>query len=269
MKSSVIVLRTHKVNDPAILDLFDKLRDACGVNRVYMMFDNTKGAWTSSDSNKDTNVFLVTDDECTRANSMHNQGFRCHSKVSWMFWHPETSFVLCHDWLRSKEADGTCPPFDYVWFVEYDVRCTGRFSEAFAVCDEIDADFMACGKDDARVDHFRLAKEEPRWCWFPKLDGEIATRAQHADRVGAFFPMVRFSTPMAETVRKEFGKSTGFCEVYVPTLAAFTPGIVSAAMPPSVLGKFQYAPTISREEWENISKSHTPCLVSQFYHPIK
>jgi hypothetical protein len=274
--SSVIVLRTHRVDDPAIVDLFYKLREDCGVHRVYVMFDDTKGAWNESDDSKspehmskDTNVFLVTDGDCTRANSMHDRGFRCHSEVSWMFWHPETSFVLCHDWLRSKEAEGTCPPFDYVWFLEYDVRCTGRFSEAFAVCDEIDADFMACGKNDVKADHLRLAKEEPGWCWFPRLDGEIVARVPLVERVGAFFPMVRFSTSMAEAVRNEFGKSTGFCEVYVPTLAAFAPGIVSAAIPPSVLGKFQYSPIISREEWDDISKSHGGNQPAQFYHPIK
>lgn len=273
--ASVIVLRTHRF-DSTILELYEKLRTDCGLHRVFVLFDNTQrtweqsqGTWEQSQGFTQENVFLVTDAECSSVNSMHDQGFRCHSDVSWMFWHPETSFVMCHDWLRAKESDGTCPPFDYVWFVEYDVRCTGAFSEAFAVCDSVDADFMASGRAESKADHLRLASEEPHWCWFPRLDGEIATRAPSEQRVGAFFPMVRFTTRMADTVRGEFGKSTGFCEVYVPTLAALSPGIVSAAIPPSVLGKFQYSPAISREEWAEIDGSHDSLSQAQFYHPVK
>ena len=79
--------------------------------------------------------------------------------------------------------------------------------------------------------------------------------------------MVRLSTPMSDAIKSEFGKSTGFCEVYVPTLASVVPGLVAKAMPAHVLGRFRYSPNISREEWGQIEKSHEgPSLL---YHPVK
>lgn len=270
MSNFVVVLRTHRLDDPEIIKLYEKIRAECGLFRTYVILDITNKRSTIPKSINSDDVFLVSDGDCIAANSMHDKGYSGNSSVSWMFWHPETSFVLCHDWLRSKEKAGTCPSFDYVWFVEYDVRCGGSFQDTLSVCNQIEADFMACGTSEGG-DRLRLAKEDPGWCWFPRLDGEIAKRVTHHDRVGAFFPMVRISTPMSEVIKREFGKSTGFCEVYIPTLASVTPGLVAKAMPAQVLGKFRYSPNISREEWKQIELSHrnAPDRPSLLYHPIK
>ena len=281
MNGYVVVLRTHRLDDPEFVNLYERLRTDCGEHRTYVMMDNTKGGWEASRgplcaidlpaSLTLDNTFLVTDADCVAVNSIHDQGYRGgNTVVSWMFWHPETAFVLCHDWLRAKEKEGSCPSFEYVWFVEYDVRCAGSFHDALTICNEIKSDFMACGTSEGG-DRLRFASEDPSWCWFPRLDGEIAKRVQHMDRVGSFFPMVRISTPMSEALKSEFGKSTGFSEVYTSTLAAVTPGLTAKAMPATVLGSFRYSPTITREKWtqiESLRKNPTvePPLL---YHPIK
>jgi hypothetical protein len=147
---------------------------------------------------------LVVDDAtCVAVNAMHVNDRET----------PEASIVMMHDWLRARRAG----PVDYVWFIEHGVRCFD-----LATCDEIDADFMArgygCGTEDCS-----------------RLEGLIAARAPLAERIGASVRIVRVSRAFVEKLRSEFGRSTGSCEVYLPTLCATTPGLIAAAIPSGVL----------------------------------
>ena len=76
--------------------------------------------------------------------------------------------------------------------------------------------------------------------------------------------MVRVSDAMVDAIRRSFGKSTGFCEVYIPTLCA-TSGLACKPMPAEVFGTFGYNPKISPDEMAKLSTSPNNLL----YHPVK
>ena len=264
--ASVCVLRAHVV-DESMLELFREMRDDLGADRVFVLFDDTRGGWPRDAVPPELAgcTLVVTDEECIAANTMHDKGYG-HDAASWSFWHPETSFVMMHDWLREK-----MDAVDLVWFVEYDVRCNGSFEHVLARCDAVPADFMACGGGEGQTT-LRTGREDPNWCWWPRLDGDIDARVAPADRVGAFFPMVRVSRALVEAIRAQFGRSTGFCEVYVPTLASTTPGLVAAAFPPGSLGQFRYRPMIEPDTWRAFqadTKHRMTPEDARLYHPIK
>ena len=267
-KDSTVVLRAHRIDD-AMLGLLAKLRLDLGDDRVYVLFDDTRGGWAKGGGDDveglASRTLRVTDAECLALNSMHDQGYG-HDAASWSFWHPETSFVMMHDWLRLRSEAASV---DRVWFIEYDVRCHGSFADALAVCDAKACDFMACaGGEGQKGDALRTARADPGWCWWCRVDGAIAERVPTEDRVGCFFPMVRISSALVEALRAEFGKSTGFCEVYVPTLCATTPGLVASAIPGAALADFRYSPTIPQATWDAFERDGPAPAGSQFYHPI-
>ena len=291
---SICVLRTHVI-DHETLDLLSELRREMGRDRVFVLFDNTNRRWPvesleidlnpkwyshethrealdsgeSRETHREARVYntLIFDDaDCISLNSMHNKGYGGKGKASWSFWHPETSYVMMYDFIieSSKEnIESRNENFEYVWFIEYDVRCSGSFKKAFKLCDDVKGDFMACGGSEGQC-RVRRASEDPSWCWWQYVEGGISS-VEMKDRVGVFFPMTRLSRAMFEALRGEFGRSTGFCEVYFPTLCLHS-GLLLTALPSQVIGKFRYRPTIDHDEWSkilSISSDH------RFFHPVK
>lgn len=266
--SSTCVLRAHKLDD-GTLEVLERLRADLGRERVFVLFDDTRGGWSRRDFHpgltEGVDLLVLTDDDCERANSMHRRGYG-HDAASWTFWHPEAAMVLMHEWLSERlPADRT----EHVWFVEYDVRCQGSFRDVLARCDQVQADFMACGRDNGDQTRLRLATEDPGWCWWHNgLEGEIRQLPQ-STWVGCFFPVVRLSRAAVAALRASFGRSTGFCEVYVSTLVATTPGLIAAPIPSDALGIFRYLPAISCDEWERIAATDAGTGQARLFHPVK
>ena len=202
VSTSVCVIRAHALDAP-LLECFRRTRADLGIDRVFVLFDNTHGGWTPLQTDLADATLVVDDASCFAINAMHVTDRET----------PEASIVMMHDWLRARRAG----PVDYVWFVEHGARCCHH---ELATCDVIDADFMAhgcAGEDRSR------------------LEGLIAARAPLAERIGASVRIVRVSRAFVEKLRSEFGRSTGSCEVYLPTLCATTPGLIAAAIPSGVL----------------------------------
>lgn len=248
---SVYALRTHKM-DSGTRVLYEQMCTDLGSDRVFVLFDDTRGSLDTSSGpgaglnanrpadigspSPDAHVFVVNDAECLAANCMHDKGYG-HT-VAWSFWHPETSMVLFSDWLRARAET---PAFEYVWFIEYDVRCDGSFAIPLSICDSVPADFMAKGGDD----RFEIRRSDSEyWCWWKSIEGDLAVQAPNTARFGAFFPATRISNRMFEALRSHMGRSTGFCEVYISTLCAAS-GLELAPMPREVFGTFVYQPCVS------------------------
>ena len=268
--NTVVALRTHKF-DAEVRSLYEKLKSDIGADRVYVVYDDTKGAWNPEDApaglktsrwwesgKEDARALVFNDKECIAINSMHDKGYGHTSKCSWSFWHPETSAVFFHDFLVARNV-----PFDAFWFIEYDVRCHGSFKKPIQACDAIQADFMAKGGDDRF--EFRRGRTDP-WCWWQHIEGELASQVPIADRVGCFFPMTRYSKRFVSALREQFGKSSGFCEVYCSTLCERC-NLVLRPMPSSVFAAFAYQPTISIDSFNQMTR-----VVPEndlLYHPVK
>ena len=269
MAVSICVLRTHMLDGPTRA-LLSQLQRDLGADRVFVMFDETRGAWPQAgapagltacrwDDGRDLHAraMLFDDGECMRVNAMHDRGYG-HAKYSWSFWHPETSFVMMHDFALARVAGG----FEYMWVVEYDVRCHGSFAAALGRCDQVAADFMAKGGDDRF--ELRSGRTDP-WCWWGSLEGELAITPIER-QLGAFFPVTRVSHAMVEALRAQFGRSTGFCELYFSTLCSVA-GLLAVAMPREVFGHFVYQPSMSNEEYERVKR--ITLADDLLHHPVK
>ena len=251
---SVYTLRTHEIN-ANLKVLYDKLVADLGYENVFVLYDATNVKLPEDCPIDKDRIYVVDDPLCLKNNSFHDKGHRSGS-ASMSFWHPETSFVLLGYWLTFVKKI----TFDYIWFVEYDVHCNGDFAKAFGKCDSIPADFMARGRDNGPED-FRVGSRYP-WCWWGELQGEIAAVPQ-ANRVGCFLPLVRCSKKMLDSMRNHFNKSTGFCEVYMTTLAS-KENLVAKPLPLDALGIFRYRPLVTEEELKAF-KGPTDVL----FHPVK
>ena len=275
-----VVLRAHMA-DAGTLRALERLRADLGRDRVYVLYDATKNPWdpeawpegTVARAWRDVaptapgapraDVLVFDDADCLRLNAMHDRGYGHTDVVSWSFWHAETCIVMCHAFLASMGV--AC---EHVWIVEYDVRCHGSMRDALARCDAAapDADFLAKGGGEAQRFALREHADDPGWCWFSHIEGRLATAAPPERRVGAFFPMVRVSSALVRAAAAELGHSTGFCEVYLPTLCRAV-GLRAEAMPADVFGVFQYRPALEEAVFEAGAASVPP--TNMLYHPVK
>lgn len=275
---SVYVVRTH-VLDASVCALFAQLRRDLGEADVYMLYDDTLVPWDPAvlgvaavrlqacrEVALGARALLLNDVELHGMNPM--QGAALHTPPgcgppdgqtpSTSFWRPETCIALMHGWLRDVQR----LRFRYVWVIEYDVFCHGSFREALRGCDAIEGDLMAKGAAESVALRCGALDRERRWPWWDNLVGEMAATPMDRQH-GVFFPMVRLSHAMVDAVRANFGRSTGFCEVYLPTLCVES-GLVLTAMPAEAFGVFRHRPVMSVEDVEG---SGAPD--DRLYHPVK
>lgn len=245
---ALYLIRTHKWGD-YIQHRFDMLCSALGPGNVMVLYDDTRStedmkarapqpATRASHTSAETllpyaRTMFVSDVECIAKNSMHDKGDYAIEKVSWQYWHAEAPVVMAFDWAVAAGR-----MFEYIWVVEYDVVVSGDISRLFRACNQVSADFMGPTGDDFNPKRFRSGALD-NWCWFARIDGELATLPIQK-RYGTFFPVVRFSRRGAEALRRNFGKSSGFCEVYVPTVIAHE-GLVIAPIPEEFVGRLAFS----------------------------
>jgi hypothetical protein len=252
---SIYALRAHQIND-SVKIIYNKLVADLGYENVVILYDATYHELIDECNIPIDNICILNDDICLQNNSMHNKIIQTKEEhFSMNYYHPETGFVLLAYWATFiKKMD-----YDFIWFIEYDVYCKGNFKIAFDKCDSIYADLMARGRDQG-PEHFRVGFSDP-WCFWNDLVGDIA-KIPCKHRVGCFFPLVRFSKRMIDTVKNNFNKSTGFCEVYIPTLAVEKDLIVEP-IPLNALGVYRFKPIINFKELIEFEGSDV------FFHPVK
>ena len=282
-----VFLRAHSADDGTLRALA-RLRRDLGRDRVFVLYDATKEQWrperwpdgTVARAWRDVaacgpgatlpraDALVFSDADCLAMNPMHDRGYGHVDVVSWSFWHAETCVVMCKDFL-----DTMAVPLERFWLIEYDVRCHGSMKEALARCDSAGAecataDFLANGGGEEGRHALREHAQDPGWCWFPHIVGRLAEAAPLERRLGAFFPMVRVSRALVRAAAQEFGRSTGFCEVYLPTLCRAA-GLHAAAMPAELFGVFRYRPEIPEQEFERLEAAAAAPPTGLLYHPVK
>lgn len=104
------------------------------------------------------------------------------------------------------------PDYERYWFVEYDVRFSGRWNEFFTFFDADPADFLSTS--------MRRMTDQPEWMHWPTLQvpadaGTIAA----ADRLASFMPVYRVSRRALETIDRAYRDGWGgHCEVAWATI---------------------------------------------------
>jgi hypothetical protein len=241
---SVYVLRTHFVNE-SVLELYEQLKFDFGKESVFMILDTTH---CQTPTNTD-NVISIDTEMAVAINPLHLQ-FKNHG----LSFRTEAVILRAYDEIRAKGL-----VFDYLWIIEYDIYCKEGFGNALALCDGIECDFLAKGGDD-RVT-IRTYNTHPGWCWWNALYGEIS-HMPLKQRQGCFFPLTRYSHRMIDVLRNNLGKSTGFCEVYLPCLCVAN-NLEYKAIPSEVFGQFQFRPNL---QYKKLLETAIP---NKLYHPYK
>jgi hypothetical protein len=239
----VYVLCGHYVNDN-VLGLYKQLQDDFQANNVYMLLDTTNGEpqqpianLLSFSSRKARKIDPFFDEF-----NLPGMGYRFESKM------------IYADREIRRHRD-----FQYIWFIEYDVYCKGSFAKALKPYANYHCDLLAKGGDDRYA--IRTFCTHPLWCWWGDLFGEIAM-TPYVNRTGSFLPVMRVSRQLIQLLTDNLGRSTGYCEVYIPTLCV-TSGLTYKTLMPPVFGKFRYRPVMTLDEVEQIAEQ------DKLYHPVK
>ncbi|MBV9250252.1 MAG: hypothetical protein JO227_13535 [Acetobacteraceae bacterium] len=104
------------------------------------------------------------------------------------------------------------PEYDRYWFIEYDVRFSGPWSELFTSFESDPADFISC--------NMRRATTDPDWMHWPSLRTPAGTGELSAtDRLASFMPIFRVSRRALATVDRAYREGwSGHCEVTWATI---------------------------------------------------
>lgn len=239
------VLRAHFLNEK-IVALYSQLQEDFGSENVFILLDVTKNKPSDEELASVNNLILITREiaeEIDPLLSRHNS--------SGLAYRVESSIVHAARHIREKLD------YRYIWFIEFDVYCKGSFAKALELCDVIECDLLCKGSDKGCVKRTNTS----HWCWWDNIFGELSS-VPEKDRVGGFLPIFRASKKLIEIVEQNLGKSTGFMEVYIPTLCVSN-GLIYETMPPEVFGQFHYRPV---HDFTWIIDNAEP---NKLYHPVK
>ena len=253
--TNVYVLRTHVWNNH-VEKTYLKLQEQLGAERVFMVFDETKGAikhphikWNDKNGAvAGPAIITINEADCQAINKLHNIGCKAG-----MAHRVEAQVCACYKAIRRN--------YDYMWLIEYDVYCN-NFKVALEKFDKVEADMLTKGTANMKQSNIRTVKRNKGWFWWPYLIGDI-NNVPMEQRRGCFFPINRFSKKFLSVLEQNLSKSSGYCEVYFPTLCHIN-GLLLKAMPMSTFGIFIHMPTLSIARVNRIRRDD-----NRLYHPVK
>lgn len=181
---NVVVIRAVDPGDPRVKETLSNIKSA----ETHVILDTT-----NRDASLDT--FTHSEDSCLAANSLHK-----NIKYS-------LDSVLWHIYEQVKDKD-----FEYLWLLEDDVYCDGSLDQVLETNASRTEDFLA-----SFVEDYGASAEEINWMWWDSLEGQ-GVPDKH-ERVKSFFPVTRYSKEFLREVHDSIGNYSGYCEVYIPTLA--------------------------------------------------
>jgi hypothetical protein len=224
---NIFVLRAHVCDDALKRTLYNMRNELDDAN-VFLAFDESRGRLADIDpyfaeANAHA-IIALTQDMCSTnvPNGMHDS----------MWANVDCTVVESSRFVLARRPD-----MQYMWLVESDVYCNGSYRTAFAHAHSLAHDFLATNVEEYGDNN------NHQWVWWDNLKGDIAGTPR-TDQVKSFFPITRFSRAMLAAVTAEYGRSSGFCEVFFPTLARKR-GLTFASLP-AEMGIIQYDEINSR-----------------------
>jgi len=232
-----------------VTGMFSQMQDQLSKENVYILFDETNGSpnlphvkWNMTKEDSYCPVITINEDDCQKINSLHNQG-----QYSGSMHKVEAHVYACYKAIKKE--------YEYLWLIEYDVYCND-FKAALSSCDSIRADMLT------KINSAKYNWRNKKWFWWDKIEGEISN-VPIRQRRKCFFPINRFSKRFLEVIEQNLSKSSGFCEVYFPTLCHIN-GLLLKAIPSNIFGIFRYHPPLPHREVAAIKKHD-----HRLYHPVK
>jgi hypothetical protein len=243
-KINVYVLRVHFINEN-VLSLYKQYQRDFGEKYTYMLLDTTNIAHVPHIHN----LITINKQEAEAIDPLINE-----FNLPTMYYRAEAPCIRAAEGVSALFGD-----YDYIWVIEYDVYCHGSFAKALEPCHNIDADFLAKGRDDS-IEKRRFYLD-PHWVWWRDVFGELSKMPLMA-RTGCFFPVIRMSPRFIQTLRENLGKSTGFAEIYFPCLCVAY-GLKYKAIPWTCIGEVRFQPSFALEELQRTAEK------DKLYHPVK
>lgn len=224
----IVVIRAVDPEDPRVKDTLSKTSVE---TRVILDVTNRGGGVPLDKSSLDSFIIKHSENSCRSANPLHKE-----IKYS-------LDSVLWHVYERVKDLD-----FKYMWLLEDDVYCDGSLDQIIEKNASNKKDFLA-----SFVEDYGASAKELNWMWWDSLEGQEVP--EKSERVKSFFPVTRYSKEFLREIHDSIGNYSGYCEVYIPTLAkqkGFTYGNLSE----DSIGKFSLFPI------DPLPKNHD----SRLYH---
>jgi hypothetical protein len=124
----------------------------------------------------------------------------------WGIWRGgHTDLIALHFFKANRQ-------YERYWFVEYDVRFSGDWSDFFGYFDRDEAAFLSTSMRRAPVD--------PNWMHWPTLHiPDAVGPVPDAERITAFMPVYRISRQGLEAIDRAYRQGwSGHCEATWPTI---------------------------------------------------
>lgn len=186
----ILLIRAIDPNDSRVNDIRNKTK--C---ESHVILDTTnKGSPLDKDASLDSFI-QHSEDSCRAANPLHKD-----IKYS-------LDSVLWHVYERFKDVD-----FKYLWLLEDDVYCDGSLDQVIHKNESNTKDFLA-----SFVEDYGSSND---WVWWNALESKDSVSVPSLEnRVKSFFPVTRYSKEFLKEIHDSIGVYSGYCEVYIPTLA--------------------------------------------------
>lgn len=177
---NIVVVRAVDINDPRI------------PKNTYVILDSDQKSLESE------RVTVHNEASCKAANPLHNS-----IKYS-------LDSVLWHVYEKFKDKD-----FKYLWLLEDDVYVDGTLDGVLKKNSSRTEEFLA-----SFVEDYGENDKELNWIWWGALESRDGVSVPSLDqRVKSFFPVTRYSKEFLREIHDRIGVYSGYCEVYIPTLA--------------------------------------------------
>jgi hypothetical protein len=226
----IYVYRTHFWNSFCKTQ-YKNIQSDCGKENVFLLYDNTKNSFPDV---LDQHIIQINNKDCEKINTLHkNNKEQVESQIC----------VFTQN----------CPvDFDHLWLIEYDVVCDGNWHSTFEKCNSNSSDFLGtCVQSYA---------ENMFWGLWYRIYGRIRHKPAIQKRYKCFFPITRFSKSLITELQKNMGIYSGFCEVYIPTLAK-QKNLTIENIPQDMLGEtFIYSES---KDFKAVFKNE-----NKLYHPF-
>lgn len=185
VSNNILVIRGVDPDDPRIKDTLSKTN--C---ESHVILDVTSG-----DTKDSFSGIKHSEESCRKANPLHKNIRYSLDSVLW------------HVYERFRDVD-----FKYLWLLEDDVYCDGSFDDVIQKNESNTKDFLASFVQDY--------DEQIKWMWWESLEStDLSIIPEKSDRVKSFFPVTRYSKDFLKEIHDSIGVYSGYCEVYIPTLA--------------------------------------------------
>jgi hypothetical protein len=219
-ENNVYVFRGHKC-DEQLIKMWEKAHTELDKNKCFLLFDNTNNGMNDDfyEKYKDY-IILHTLDQCKEINKLHDS----------MWVSVETPICIAYDYIKDKVN------FEYLWLIETDIYLDGSFDKCLEYTDGNKLDYIAVAVEDFK----QYVNDD--WVHWNFLKGDIKD-IPYEERVKSFLPLIRCSKNLLEVLKENMGKSSGFCELYFPTIAKKY-GLTYGNLPDEIIGDFHMHETV-------------------------